>query len=165
MSLVQRPVPVWFQVESKTRVAAFPESALRSAGLVGTRALPPPAPCPAGLQPWPPCEYGDCRGRGDLPRAPGHADGETAARGQGDSRPPDGYGYDGAAGSTAPACVVGGSELSQGLGFGSEGLFSLEWPENIRGCSLNPGSEGGPGVPFVQVETARAVTAGPRPSA
>ena len=118
-----------------------------------------------GLQPWPPCEHGDCRGRGDLPRAPGHADGETAARGQGDSRPPDGYGYDGATGSTAPACVVGGSELSQGLGFGSEGLFSLEWPENIRGCSLNPGSEGGPGVPFVQVETARAVTAGPRPSA
>ena len=107
MSLVQLPFPVWFQVEFKTRVAAFPESALRSAGLVGTRASPPPAPCPAGLQPWPPCEYGDCRGRGDPPRAPGHADRETAARGQGDSRPPDGYGYDGAAGSAAPACVSG----------------------------------------------------------
>lgn len=40
------------------------------------------------------------------------------------------------------ARLVGGSELSQGLGFGSEVLFSLEWPENVRGCSLNPGHRG-----------------------
>ena len=40
------------------------------------------------------------------------------------------------------AWLVGGSELSQGLGFGSEVLFSLEWPENTQGCSLNPGHRG-----------------------
>ena len=115
LSLVQLPFPVWFQVESKTRVTAFPECALRSAGLAGTWDSPPRAPCPADLQPWPLCEYGDRRGqrdlgsrpaaaavnsprdRGSLPRFPGCTDRETEARGQEGSRPPDGYGYDGAA--------------------------------------------------------------------
>ena len=118
------------------------------------------------------------RDRGSLPRFPGCTDRETEARGQEGSRPPDGYGYDGAARgsvrhtslclwmpvvisgavcvsvcvcvcvcvwqkhflrSQMPGAVGGGSELSRGLGFGSEVLFSLEWPENAQGSSLNPG--------------------------
>ena len=44
--------------------------------------------------------------------------------------------------SQMPGAVGGGSELSWGLGFGSEVLFSLEWPENAPGSSLNPGHRG-----------------------